>query len=874
MTHRIPLWLKRFAIATAGFFLSLSLLAFLFEDRIGRLALQLVRQELTTDLSVSDFQLSFIRAFPLVRSTLKDITLLDTNGDTLLTCARLGVHLPWSAIWSSTTAIEAISLEDGAITLKKDKKGTPNYLVIKPSPPDAPPKRLILDIRKASLNRISIQWDDRSNRQLVSIRSRHATFKAKVREDHILIDHDFDASLISLQTGKDAPAFSHIPVRSNGQFRLEWEENRYTFEDTRFTLDGLAFQLDGTLLSGKTGTTVDVEARTELLPVTDMWKSLHRILPQTTARISPHGQASIHLKAKGTFKNRLWPEVNARLSWMEGSLSLPSGPDLENIHLVVDWLQPDGKSTEKSRVTIREGKASLSGHPLNLTGTWSNFQAPFLDIHLDGALPAALVQTSDLAGESGIIHLEDIHLKGHLSRTGLTATGKVLPSDVTLRLKDDPLHIRSGTLILKDEVLELDATRIGIARSDLVINASIYGFPHLFRIHSGVSPIRFEGDIRGESLDVQALMTQFDTWRQKPTGQKDTPGSANTASLGIGPVNGKLQASFGRFSYGEINGKSFRGTIHLLDDKMLVEGDADAMGGHFNLEGELNWRQNVYAEGSLWCEHVDVKEAFRQCRNFGQQFLTMEHLAGGLSSQILFESSWDGRGRIDPDKLHVYAAIQIDNGELEGLKVLESFSDFVHVRDLRHVRFSSLQNYLEVDRGKVYLPRMLIQSNAMALDITGLHGFDQSIDYGIRVDAGQVLINRMTRHDPSLSPKEDKRKGMFNLYYHINGHVDDYTIKPARHRVRDDFERSIQHRARIRQALVDEFGTVLFTDPSGEEELAELTPIPSFPTNNGIQTGEKSPPKTGNRPPPAPKKEESEYLEDFEIIGGGGKRKQ
>jgi hypothetical protein len=121
---------------------------------------------------------------------------------------------------------------------------------------------------------------------------------------------------------------------------------------------------------------------------------------------------------------------------------------------------------------------------------------------------------------------------------------------------------------------------------------------------------------------------------------------------------------------------------------------------------------------------------------------------------------------------------------------------------------------------------MLIQCNAMALDVTGIHGFDQTIDYGLRVDAGQVLINKIAKHDRSLAPKPNKRKGWFNLYYHIGGNVDNQDIKADRTMVKGDFVRSAQHRARIRQDLIDVFDQLLFTEESAKKKCLLTIGIP------------------------------------------------
>ena len=116
------------------------------------------------------------------------------------------------------------------------------------------------------------------------------------------------------------------------------------------------------------------------------------------------------------------------------------------------------------------------------------------------------------------------------------------------------------------------------------------------------------------------------------------------------------------------------------------------------------------------------------------------------------------------------------DGELVGLQMLEDFSSFIHIEDLRRIKFSRMQNYLEITNRRIILPAMLIQSNAVNLTLSGTQTFDDEINYKVRVNAGQVLLNRIKRHDADLDPLPAE-KGWFNLYYSMVGTLDKYEMK-------------------------------------------------------------------------------------------------
>lgn len=223
------------------------------------------------------------------------------------------------------------------------------------------------------------------------------------------------------------------------------------------------------------------------------------------------------------------------------------------------------------------------------------------------------------------------------------------------------------------------------------------------------------------------------------------------------------------------------------------------------------------------CKNLEVSTLFGQADNFGQEVLTNRHLKGQLNTKVTIYAYWDEKGAFFMDRLLVLAGIGISDGTLRGFEMLQDFSDFVHIRDLREINFVDMQNFLEIRNRRLYLPVMFIRSNALNLTISGEHSFDNEIAYYLKVNAAQVLADRFRKHDPSLKPKLARQSGFFNLYYAMLGTLDDYNITAARQRVRADFERSAFRKREIQRALEQEFGIVeLIEEPENWKDIPEF----------------------------------------------------
>ncbi len=194
-----------------------------------------------------------------------------------------------------------------------------------------------------------------------------------------------------------------------------------------------------------------------------------------------------------------------------------------------------------------------------------------------------------------------------------------------------------------------------------------------------------------------------------------------------------------------------------------------------------------------------------------------------MNTKMLIHAYWDSTGYFNSDKLHVWAGLGIHDGELKNFEILEEFSSYAKVKDLRHVRFVDMQNWLEIKDGKFYLPVMFIQNNAMNMSICGEQTFDDKIDYSIKVNAGQVLANKF-KSGSNQKPIKAKKDGFFNLYFNVYGTLENYKYETNKSKVKNMFAESEKRKRQIRAALIKEFGAPLnmLREPVEWQDVGEV----------------------------------------------------
>jgi len=63
------------------------------------------------------------------------------------------------------------------------------------------------------------------------------------------------------------------------------------------------------------------------------------------------------------------------------------------------------------------------------------------------------------------------------------------------------------------------------------------------------------------------------------------------------------------------------------------------------------------------------------------------------------------------------------------------------------------------------------------MTFSGRHTVDHKMDYLIKVNGGQTLMNKFKKFNPSRKPLKAKKKGFINIYTHVFGTLDEYDFK-------------------------------------------------------------------------------------------------
>lgn len=846
----------------------------LFSDQIGERVVREINQQLKSELRVEGFELSFLKTFPNVGANLRGVSLKGADQEDLLVAEELSFRAGLLSLLTSKIELKSVVLSEGIIRIHVDKDGKANYDIRKEgaeiSEDNTPQEEsgdegASINLEKATINNVQLFYSDAQTRQRLTADIFDAVFAGNFGASQYELESEAGIFIRYLESDGESLLANQM-LEYETAIMINTEEGQYQIDALNMKLGELPLEATGNFRTQGEGTYINLNFSSEDGQLQDVLSLLPATYKRQLKGIETDGDFSLKATIEGVQNERQQPKITAELRFADGRISGDRvNARVRDLGFLAYYTNGPQQNEKTSKLVIENLHGEFEREPFAMDLMIENFEEPSVVFSANGTLaPGALlafIPDERITAGTGKININRLSVRGRYSdmlsssRSGRVDMSGSISFDGAgltinkeeVRLSEGEVTVDKNTLTARQVIFEAPGTRVqfdGRATNFL---------PVLFAdsTNSQRVTLLFDAQLQASELDVDQLMAlgaPAETVLEEATARGVTDSLAQAKvekrELFANFLDGRFAASIQRFNYDEIAGEDFKGDLVFKDGTMIIKGSTKAMDGEFLLDGEMKFTEEPVLTAKLSGDRIDIHEFFRQSENFGQDFLVADNLEGKLDTRLFIEAHFDNAGNFQEDKLRVLAGVGLQNGVLKDFAMLEDFSTFVDIRDLREIRFTNLQNFFEIRNSKLYLPVMFIQSNALNMTISGEHTFEQDIKYYIKINAGQVMADRFRRHNPRLKPKPAKRDGFFNLYYAILGNLDDYNFVSDKTRVKNDFQESEARKRDIHYELERRFGTIIQL----VQEPLEWRDIPEYQQNTDS--------------------DEPEFL-DMEIDGGG-----
>jgi uncharacterized protein involved in outer membrane biogenesis len=787
------------------------------EEFITAKLLSQLEKETTIQLTQQQIELSLWQHFPNVSLTIHDVVIpqpIDFNGANgarnMLEVEKLYLNTDLVPILLQRIQIKHIGVEAGQVNIVRNTAGKLNLnaLFSKDKTGESSGKPLKIDA--FLLHQVKVSYYQESSVFYMNHFFEEGRLSLNQSASDISLKFHLEGILQDLNS-KGFVLEENVGVVYDGVFA--GGDNNWEITDAQLTLDDVAFSVEGIL-----NTDIPPEYEFVFSGNNISAKSMQPLLAKIGYDLPEElkiekGEINIQGRLEAL---RPRPQMQVLIDFTGRKLQLFAG----NNELRKGFFEgriSANTVTQKYRVELTRSNFQSLGGTFTGNVLLTRERNRRLSVALEGDMPLgsllATVNNNLKTDAEGLIYL-NYHYDGLFPEKPeelLLANN----AKVTLAFQNNKLIVKapySLTLtelsgkISKQSSLYIDSVTGQIEGSKFFIDARLQD-PELLTPENSRQNARISGVLKGDSLNT--------AWFKRS--RKDAPAikGSQTKKSHLFPddITGSLSVHLGAFVHNTFLARNLHLMAHYKPGMLtLREVDLQTAGGNVRAGGvlmkKLNGNMALRAQGNF--RQLHISDLFTSMNNFGQDFIRDDHLGGTLSGTLQLQTDLSGDGKISLPTLVTHSKVRIDNGELIGFEPLMGLSKFIDVQELKHIRFSTLENQVSIAHQLIRIPQMDINTSAFNITASGEHAFDREFDYHLKVLLSDVLSSRFKRRNnkkESFGAIEDDGLGNTAVYLRIQGNPDDYEVSYDRQAAREVMRQRVQQEKNVlKNILNQEFG--------------------------------------------------------------------
>jgi hypothetical protein len=769
-----------------------------YEDLIRNYVLTEINSRVTVPISAKSAELHFWNSFPQISLLIKDIKIPNPSkefkenencADGMGKIGRLFVMMDIRDILHSRPVIRKIKMEEFCLALQQLKNGNNNYEILKTD--TTPTQGLDLTLEKISFYKGFLSFENEEDNQIFSFIINEIEGKGNFSKEQFSLVVFTDVSLDKVRNNnEDFGAAKEL----KGNWNISGKGNQKRIITNDALISEIRFQAEGEYDSSPGRRKLELHFATYQTSISELLSLLPGNYSKWRKDYSGEGKMSLKYHFKWNLDQKKISSL-ALLNIKGASIKEnTSGIQADEVSSDLSWKYESDKISHVS-ITSLSGKIGTSEmrtaleinlkDKLSFTGIaegnldlqqWNAFLKTDSLVNLDGRVKGKMVFSGDAEDKlrmhkmSGSIELSNVNIGD--------TKGNIKAKDI------------SGLLAGNNEY-------IAIKDLDLIYNnTKIKG--------KALVPLTGEKEIM---LEVNIPSFRLEDWEGNP--------STTTTNSTIGlPETWKIIANIRINDYYQkkFHAQNISGSIEFENQQLnLNQISFSSLGGKAEGKGMIVFSKTGGIRVSLNTQFEDIQlnKLFADLNNFGQNTLTEKNISGTANAQIDFNAAWDTKMNVIDTSIITVGKIKVTNGELKEFIPLYSLSDYIQIEELKHIRFSALENQITIKDRKVIIPEMEIKSSALNLKCSGIHEFNQNINYRFSVLLNDILYkkyaSRRKKGDAFGKYEEEVPEANTRIEIHMSGNVNEPKFEVDKKALKKEFASEMKREGdHLKKLLRDE----------------------------------------------------------------------
>ena len=771
---------------------------FIFKDKITALVKKEINNSLNAKVDFSAVDISFFKHFPKVALGLSNLQVTGVNefaADTLFSAKDIDVAVNiMSVIKGSEYKLYSINVDEPRIHAIVTKEGRANWDIVKPDTAavakTAEQKPFQLSLQSYAIRNGYLKYDDAASNMSSEITGLNHSGSGDFTADLFTLATKTTADAVSFSYA-NIPYFSKTKTSIDADIQVDNKTNKYSFKTDKILLNELKLTSEGFFqLVNDSVYKMDIKYDA---PSTD-FKNILSLVPviyqHNFASVKTSGKALFNGFVKGVYSGNQIPAYRLNMEVKDGFFQYPDLPKpVKNINFSAKIDNPDG-ITDHTVVNIPQGHIEMDNDPFDFRLL---VKTPVSDMFVDAAAKgkldlskiAQLVKLEAGTKLSGILNA-DVSVNGNLSAVEkkqyekFNAAGTIDLNNFFYASKAYPDGVQLNTLLASFNPRNVTISNLTgqYMKTNFVASGA---FDNLIPYVLKNQPLTGLVNIKADQMNLNDWMgTSADT------AVKGTEAAAPFAVPAN--LNFTVNAAVDKVHYDKIDMEALKGSLVLKNETVQMNNvTTSLLDGTMNLNGSYSTKLNKKKPAislSYDVKGFDVEKTFSAFNTVEKLMPIGKYLSGKLSSQLSFNGNLGDNMMPDLASLTGSGNLLLIEGFLKKFAPVEKLAALLNVKELESFSLKDVKNYIEFANGKVLVKPFKLKVKDIDMEIGGMHGFDQSLDYVINMklpralmgDKGNAFVNNLVSQVSSKGVPV-KLGDVVNLKVNMGGSITSPVLK-------------------------------------------------------------------------------------------------
>lgn len=790
---------------------------FLFQEQICKVVVSEITRDMRRPLDYKTLDLTVWSSFPNISVNVHEVKVHDAfknvHSDQLLFKAnKFSLQLNPFDLLKKDKEIKILEFNDGELNLRTNTSGDVNYFIFKESKKEKKETSLHVKINHIEVKNMKVNYLNDESKKRLETNLKSMEFSGDFNNNQFGLSSKGDFVLTQYTSGS-VKLINNKAVNVDLTLKVDLDKQAYYLPKSSILVERLPFLCEGIYNPD----TVFFSLNSQKLNLSDVVNKLS--LDQAKSELERYqggGEVKFNALIHGKTGEDSPTYVDCDFSVQNGYLIEPiKNTSINRINLSGSYRSNGNSAQDKLRLPVLSFNTSAG--PFNANLEITNFIIPAINGMASGSvdLHAANMlfnfhEVEKIQGLANVNSSFDLVVKNKVEVNQFEGSLNLKAVNFKLN-KDHRVFSNLNALIsLSGDEVSLADGKININKSDLVLSGQA---KNIFNYLASKGQLQIDTKIASQNIWVEDLGA---------TTKIDKKTSKGKQFVLPNYLNGNIALEVSNLNY---EGHRFEtvNTQLKLENRKLLFSNLTLKNANANISGNLSIIEQSPEQFDLSLngasENVQFAPLFKEWNNFDQSVINSEQISGNAKIMVNMEAPFDLLSGIKLDQVSAKVQVKVTDGQLKNVSSLNDVANSINTNTgrlllgkknitafqskLTNLKFETLENTLLIKNNTVEIPNMHISSNALDLDLSGKHAFNNMIDYRMGFNFRELISED---RDAAYGTVIDDENGL-KVFLRMYGNVDDPEIvwdKTARkEQLREDIQ---EEKQALKGIIKSEFG--------------------------------------------------------------------